>query len=334
MTSDHLATINPKGRSPLASYVQSYLYYKAGLSPRTLEQYRDMLTHLVWWLDHFIAYDVALADVRPIHIMRFYEYLRAHHPEGRWGSGKPNTHQPASKKTIKLHEVTFKTFFTWAVERRYIKRSPFQSGDVPSQPSPEPNVEPLSNDEIAALLAACNPHAHSGTRNRALILLLLSTGLRISELCAVKLADYNIATGEIIIRHGKGDKQRTVYAGRPARAALWDYIGGRDRQSTDWLFISERTGGPLDRNAVSHILTRLEQKAGVSEARAHRLRHSYATGALRKGMSEQALIRLLGHASEKMLRIYVNLSQVDLQQMARDYDPSEDVVQQPKRKRR
>lgn len=323
--------------------VDAFLLFKADLSPRTVESYRDNLSHFVWWLANTAhPYPIEdISDIGPDDCLRFFQYMRVPHPHGRWGMPHPNAVKACSPATIKAHAIALKVFFGWAKKRKYVASSPYGDGQLEIPKAPPPHIEPLTLEEIQKLVAACDPKTVSGSRNIAVILTMASSGLRVSELCAISYdednpasSDFDWKTGKVEVRHGKGDKRRTVYVSRHALMAIWDYVQGyRPQYGEDYLFVSD-DGRQLTRNAVRIALTKLGKKAGVKLARSHRLRHFFATQALKKGMPQLAVQNLMGHSSDSTLKLYVSIAGLELGEMHRTYDPLGDMERETIRRER
>ena len=175
--------------------------------------------------------------------------------------------------------------------------------------SPHKIVQPFTPVDIAALLAACLPHTPAGRRDAAIVLTLLDTGVRCSELVLLDLGDCDLAAQRLRIRHGKGNKQRVVPFAARCRTALQAYLADRGRDPGP-LFVQAvstgalRPGKGLDANALKHLLRRLGRRAGVRKVHAHRFRHTFATWAIEHDARELDVQYLLGHSSPDMVRRY------------------------------
>src|SRR5690606_10487166 len=127
---------------------------------------------------------------------------------------------------------------------------------------------------------------------------LLDTGARAQELCDLKIGDINKQTGMVMIRHGKGDKERVVYLGKIAQEAMWRYLAKREfKRPDDPLFMTAKRG-PMDRHMLRKMLKRAGERAGLTEpVYPHRMRHTFAISYLRNGGDIYTLQKLLGHSS-------------------------------------
>lgn len=134
-------------------------------------------------------------------------------------------------------------------------------------------------------------------RDIAIILTLLDTGIRASELCALTYRDFNQENGRLHVRHGKGNKQRFVYMGTRAQRALWRYLVDRKIERPDDPLIATKTGNALERNNLRHTLNRIGDTAGVENVHPHRFRHTFAIQFLRNGSNIFKLQRILDHES-------------------------------------
>jgi len=159
-------------------------------------------------------------------------------------------------------------------------------------------------------------------RDTALVLTLLDTGVRASELCGLTIGDLDTRTGALQVRKGKGRKGRTVYIGPQARRALLRYLMTRpDDPPSAALFPSLATGRPLTRNALLLLCRRLGARAGVPDCHPHTFRRTFALESLRAGMDIIRLARLLGHSDLQTVRQYLALVESDLEQAHREHGP-------------
>ncbi len=151
-----------------------------------------------------------------------------------------------------------------------------------------------------ALIRACSPRAPTGIRNRALIAVLWRSGLRISEALALQLRDVDLEAGTLRVRHGKGDKSRTVGLDEQTGALLARWVDrrrGRFPGARAPVFCTLR-GGRLDSSYVRHLLPRLARKANVDRrVHAHGLRHTYAAELARERTPINVIRDALGHTS-------------------------------------
>lgn len=185
--------------------------------------------------------------------------------------------------------------------RRFLEWAGLGKNLVPVVRKPRSsNVETLSRDEILKLISAARD-----VKDLAIVSLLFETGLRASELLSLRVGDINIITGEAIVRSGKYGKERTVFLGPLSKRIVERLIAGRKP--------NEKLIG-LSYNGLYKRIKSLAKRAGIppGKVRPHILRHSFATEALRSGMSLPALQRILGHTDIKTTQIYLHLVKEDL----------------------
>ena len=174
--------------------------------------------------------------------------------------------------------------FGWLWKEQLIKVNP--CANVGAIKCEKKERHPFSDYEIQLILDTCED-----LRNTAIIRFLLSTGCRVSELCAVNIADLNMAECECKV-HGKGNKWRTVYFDSPTLLALKKYLATR-ADDDECLFIGQR--GRLDPQGVRAMLKRIEEKSGVENVHPHRFRRTLATSLINRGMPIQEVAFILGH---------------------------------------
>lgn len=292
-----------------------------GCSPCTLRNYSLDLRRLAAHLGPATA----LAHVTAADLRGFLARLQTSRiaPPGV----APRPAAVLSPKTILNTHTTLRSLWRWAVAEGYAATN-VAAQITPPRPSATA-VEPLTREEVHALLRAVEqsrPYRdRPGSRNtrpadlrrrdRALILVLLDTGIRASELCGLSVADYNQTTGALSVfgksRHNSGaGRQRIVYIESLTRKALWAYLVRRDAPPDAPLFATT-DGAPIERRHLALHLRRLGRRAGVPNVHPHRFRHTFAIAYLRNGGDPYTLQQLLGHSSLDMVKRYLAISQVD-----------------------
>jgi site-specific recombinase XerD len=161
-------------------------------------------------------------------------------------------------------------------------------------------AEPLTQAEVLALMKACGQRAPTGIRNRALIAVLWRSGLRISEALELELRDIDLDAGSLRVRHGKGDRSRTVGIDEQTTALLARWLDRRQRLEVGArapVFCTLR-GAQIDSSYIRRLLPRLARKAGVQKrVHAHGLRHTHAAELAREGTPINVIRDALGHTS-------------------------------------
>jgi integrase/recombinase XerD len=183
----------------------------------------------------------------------------------------------------------------------------------------------LSLDDVDRLLAQPDPSTPRGLRDKALIEVLYATGMRVSELIALRPGDLHLEEGYLTCI-GKGDKQRIVPLGQEAadwvRRYMRDGRGTLARGATPWLFVNARDGGPLSRVGFWKILKEYGRKAGIAQTLSpHVLRHSFATHLLERGADLRAIQLMLGHADLSTTQIYTHVLEARLRAVYDQYHP-------------
>jgi site-specific recombinase XerD len=148
-------------------------------------------------------------------------------------------------------------------------------------------------------------------RNKAIILTLLDTGIRASELCSIKVIDLDFKNKQITV-NGKGDKERVLEISSRTAQLIWRYLITRSSELPDKapLFAGD-FDLPLTRSGLLQLIKRIGKRAGVPNAHPHRFRHTFAINFLRNGGNIYALQELLGHSSLDMVKHYLALSNQD-----------------------
>ena len=200
-----------------------------------------------------------------------------------------------------------KAFLRWYWDELDIETvNPISKVKTPRLPV-EP-IEGISRDEFESLLSACKK-TFLGERDRAILMVLLDTGIRASELCSIRLEDVNLIDSSILIRQGKGKKPRYVFFGKTTRKQLRRYLRYTD---SPYLFIN-RFGEKLVFNALRQIVRKLCREAGIKEIGLHSFRRAFCLECLRKGIPEITIARLMGHTSTQLIGRYAKQTTVDLQ---------------------
>lgn len=181
------------------------------------------------------------------------------------------------------------------------------------EPVKKPNEvkKAFSTQEMEAIRSSCE-----NTRERALIELLYSTGVRVSELCSINIGDIDSAKKEFIIT-GKGNKQRVVYISDAAYYHLHRYLVERcsEQQCTTYaikdepLFMGKKSKSRITQSGVQFILHDIGKRANVEDVHPHRFRRTFATDLLNRGMKIEEVMILMGHAKLDTTMVYYDLSQ-------------------------
>jgi site-specific recombinase XerD len=276
--------------SDLARAVNQFLLDCAArnLTPGTIHFYAQRLTTCVTYLTQQGVTD--LAQLTPGLLRAFIASFAEHSPYYQ--------HQ---------HARAVKTFCGFCVREGWLTDSPMRAVRMPRLPKDV--LPPFDKADVAALLAACECE-----RDTALVLTLLDSGVRASELLALDVGDCDALTGALRVRLGKGRKTRVTFVGARTRKAIARYLAERGHpQPTEPLFITlTRDRGRLTFFGLQSLLGRLGRAAGVTPMGAQRFRRTFAIESLRAGMPLPQLAALMGHEGLAVLQRYLRLVTDDL----------------------
>ena len=277
-------------KSPVERFRQ-YLILEKSLSAKTAEAY----LHDVGLLDEFLG-EKKLENVEVSDLQDFAKHLQ-----------KDQEVKATSQARI-LSGV--RAFYRFLVLEGTLETNPAQLIDTPKLARKLPTV--LSVPEVEAIINAVDLSLPEGHRNRAMIEVLYSCGLRVSELIALQLSCLFFDEGYIRVI-GKGNKERIVPIGSTAQKAIRLYVEGYrmslkiKKGDADIVFLNRR-GGRLSRVMVFHIVKELAEKAGITkEISPHTFRHSFATHLVEGGADLRAVQEMLGHESITTTEIYTHL---------------------------
>ena len=280
---------------------RSYMRLEKHLSENTIEAYMRDLGQFA----HYILrmYDVAPKDVEREMIEHYMGWL--------YSNNKEKSSQARALSGIK-------SFFNYLLLSEMIESSPAELIEAPKSSRQLPDT--LSTEEIDRIINSIDPSTTKGLRDRAIIELLYSCGLRVSELCDLKLNDIHYAEGYINVI-GKGDKQRLVPISSIARERVLQYKELRKPQSKseDTLFLNNR-GSRLTRVMIFTIIKQATLRAGIDKKISpHTFRHSFATHLLAGGANIRQVQELLGHENILTTEIYTHLDDSHLRQTMEEH---------------
>lgn len=269
-----------------------------GLAPGTVRYYRQKLNEIT---TYFAGSGVRTIDqLEPVLIRGYLDALETagHNPGGIHG-----------------YYRSLKAFLRWVWDEYDLpSRNPIEKVKCRNRP-PAP-IEGITMDEVRQCLEVCC-ETRFPARARAIISLLVDTGLRRSELLGLTFGDVRLSDGRIVVRHGKGDKFRIVYCGRECRKALKRYVACLEEiQDRDpfWLSLN---GEPLAVDGVREILRRVQRAAGLPKIHDfHDFRRCFALERKRNGDDDITISRALGHSSLEVTKRYLAFTCGDDQELA------------------
>jgi integrase/recombinase XerD len=291
------------------THFQDYLTMlrvERNLSPRTLEAYeRDLKHYLSFIVDKDI---ISLSNISQMHIR---EYIRSLNEKGLAAS------------SIARIFSSIRSYHKFLSAENYVNENPTLILTSPKAPKKLPHV--LMEEEISAIINAVVETFQYAKRDKAIIEMLYSCGLRVSELCALSLN--NLYLNDDMIRiMGKGSKERLLPVGGRAKNFLNDYLihcrpGIQKDKGSSSVFLS-RNGNPLTRAMINNILRKWSQVAGISKSVSpHTLRHSFATHLLEGGADLRFVQALLGHSDISTTQIYTHLDKHHLKEVYQTHHP-------------
>jgi integrase/recombinase XerC len=282
----------------------AHLQVERRMSAHTLDAYRRDLASLSDWVG---AQGFDLVALQPEQLRAF---VAAEHRRG------------LSPKSLQRRLSACRSFYRWLLRHGRIQASPAAAIRAPKAPRKLPQV--LDADE-AARLVEVPTDVPLGLRDRALLELFYSSGLRLSELCALRWHDLDLADGLVTVL-GKGSKTRSVPVGSHARNALAAWRE-EQRPATNATPVFPGRNGPITPRAVQLRLRLLAHRQGLfKRVHPHLLRHSFASHVLESSGDLRGVQELLGHADIATTQIYTHL---DFQHLAKVYDAAH-----PRAKRR
>jgi integrase/recombinase XerC len=257
-------------------------------------------------------------------IRRFLAHVARGHEQKRGRFGNPKLTTPPKPATVKAYFRVVQAMFRWAVEDGILTECPM--GNLKPPIVRQDQIQPFTDEQVMSLRDAAKRSTHP-RRDEAIVLLMLDTGIRVSELAALTWGDVDLSAHYAIVQ-GKGRKTRMVPIGREVTKALWAYSREHPLDVTRPLFPSDRgwtAGGPLTRSGLLQLIRRLGKAARIDSARCspHTFRHTMAISFLRSGGQEFTLMQILGHTSLTMTRRYVALANADVAAQHRMHSPAD-----------
>jgi len=299
-----------------------YLDSERGASPQTLRAYAADLAAFADFAAPE-ADDFDPAAVNTVQLRHYLAHLRSRGP---------------ARATIARKVASLRSLFRYLLREGIVNHNPAADLRLPRREKRLPVF--LDEADVARLIETPDPADLAGRRDRAILEVLYSTGMRIGELAAASLEDLDLL-GEVIKAKGKGKKERLVPLGRPALRALEDYLAIRHtlahgrpstgsgrpelvegRRTAPRALLVNKHGGRLSDRGIRRIFERHARAAGLSaNVSPHSLRHSFATHMLNRGADLRAVQELLGHASLASTQIYTHVTTERLKKVYRQAHP-------------
>ncbi len=286
--------------SELVNDFTEHLEVEGGRSLKTIENYR-------LYLERFIEFsgDITVDKITSEQVRRFRLWLNRH---------SNNSNQSLSLITQSYHLIALRGFLTY-LSRRDIQSLSADKIILPK--TARKQVTFLHYDEVSSLLSQIDLDTESGLRDRAIIELLFSSGLRVSELVNLNRDHINLNRKEFMVR-GKGQKDRPVFVSKGAAERVGDYLASR-HDSLVPLFISySRFTGQTDTSgdyrrlqsrSIQRMVSHYAKMAGITKhVSPHTLRHSFATDLLMNGADLRSVQAMLGHSNISTTQVYTHVT--------------------------
>jgi integrase/recombinase XerD len=292
---------NVKKWNEISRSYRKHLLLEKHLAQNSIESYMSDLAKFA----HFILrmYDLPPKEVVTEHIQKYMIRL--------YDEGREKSSQARALSSIK-------SFYNFLLLEGKLDASPAELIEAPKSSRPLPDT--LTTEEIDRIIGSIDDSTTKGLRDRAILEVLYSCGLRVSELCDLRMGDLFFGEGHIRVI-GKGDKQRLVPISGLARDRIQLYQEKRREQktTTDILFLNNR-GKRLTRIMIFTIIKQATQRAGIDKkVSPHTFRHSFATHLLEGGAGIRQVQELLGHESILTTEIYTHLDTSHLRQTLEEH---------------
>ncbi len=300
--------------SPLRKLMTDFLEYlevERGRSARTIRNYHFYLMRFAEW-----AKDPAPKGITRDLIHKYRLWLNRNLPGRDEATIKKNTQN--------YHLIALRAFLKYLAKHEIASLSPEQ---IELSKQSARVVDFLEPDELKRLLAAPAKYAEGlvALRDRAILALLFSTGLRVSELAALPIERVNLKQDEFTVR-GKGDKPRVVFLSQDSKDALSPYLSAR-RDTSPYLLVSHDRAkkgrgetGPLTPRSIERIVAAYARHCGITKRiTPHTLRHTFATDLLRNGADIRSVQSLLGHASITTTQVYTHVTNKQLKDVHKKF---------------
>ena len=297
----------------LSDTVIKFLHYSEitkNQSLKTLENY----TRYLRVFSDFLG-DIHIEDVKLSHIQEYHLFLH------RKQDAKGNT---LSVKTQNYYLIAIRSLLKYFIKNDYEVLAPDK---IELAKTEARVVDFLHREELERLFQAINIKSRTGLRDRAIIECLYSTGLRVSELCSLNIAEIDLQRKEFAVK-GKGKKIRIVFLSSRAAAYIQEYIHSRrDNYIPVFISASNRSSKIIDitgngemfrltRDTVEKVVQKYRRNAGIiKNVTPHTLRHTFATELLKNGADIRSVQEMLGHSSITTTQIYTHVTHAKLKEM-------------------
>jgi site-specific recombinase XerD len=288
----------------------NFIEIEKNRSIHTRDNYERYITHFLRWLSSYIGKSYESLTPKDVNYDNLREYRLFLNRE------ITDSGDNRKKNTQGYYIIAIRNFFKYLIRRDIEIISPDKI-DLPRTGDREVNI--ISEEELLRLLNAPDLSNLKGIRDKAILELLFSTGLRVSELCSLNKNSINFETNEFSVK-GKGRKIRVVFLSERAKKYLSDWLKSRKDIVEEPLFISlsaikNKEHTRLTSRSIERIIKHYSIKAGITKRVVpHTLRHCFATDLLQNGADLRSVQSMLGHASISTTQIYTHLTDKELKE--------------------
>ena len=312
----------------LVMYVDKFLYYEEVILGKSFNTIRGYRRDLLQFMEYLEEYE-EIHNFEEIEMMTFRSFIaylnspkRLEKDENVKSSNKKAKLKPVSKRSINRKISALRTFFKYLQEIKVIETNKASYINVPKFEKELPNV--INRDDLNNLRHVINTEKITGIRDRLIIELLYSSGLRSIEL--INLSEFMIDIEEREIRVvGKGDKERITFFSENAKKWLIKYIEEKKKQYANYtreVLIVNSKGKKLTTRSLRRLISAHAHEAGIEkEITPHVFRHSFATELLNNGVDIRYLQELLGHSSIATTQVYTHVSKAFLRDIYMNTHP-------------
>ena len=293
----------------------NFIEIEKNRSINTRNNYERYILHFLKWLSSYLGKSYETLTPKDVNYDALREYRLFLNRELIDGSDS------RKKNTQGYYIIAMRNFFKYLIRRDIDIISPDKI-DLPKSGDREINI--ISEDELIRLLESPDLSDLKGIRDKAILELLFSTGLRVSELCSLNKDSVNLQTGEFPVR-GKGRKIRVVFLSERAKKYLIDWLKARKEIVDEPLFIGlpnikSKNYTRLTSRSIERIIKHYSVKAGITKKVVpHTLRHCFATDLLQNGADLRSVQSMLGHSSIATTQIYTHITDKALKETYRKF---------------
>ena len=280
-----------------------YLEIERGRSVKTVENYDRYLTRFFAYAQISKPHEITEEKVRTFRL---------------WLNRQEGTDGLMKRRTQNYYLIALRAFLKYGhkIEVKTLSPEKIELAKLPQR-----SVDLITIDELNRLLSATEGDDEKSLRDKALLEMLFSTGLRVSELCSLNV-DIDLSREELSVR-GKGDKVRVVFISPEAKKAVMEYIKAR-KDMDEPLFVSYgkagKSTGRLTPRSVQRLIKHYATKAGITKkVTPHVIRHSFATDLLQNGADIRSVQALLGHANISTTQVYTHVTDSHLRDIHRNF---------------